>query len=92
MTQYTAMNNSIIVKIPEKQFNTLESGIVVISHQPDQVVGEVLSVGQRFDAKGEPKYSQIKVGDKVLLTKGTGLVLDTAIVLVKHEDIFGILQ
>ncbi len=95
---FRAINDSVIVEIPEVQKETTrESGLILIEDDKSNkttVTGTIISVGEgKFDSKsGQLVPPPVKVGDKVILSLSTGIALDKTHRMVRTDDIFAVLE
>lgn len=95
---FRAINDSVIVEIPEVQKETTHSsGLVLIEDDKSNkttVTGVIVSVGEgKFDSKtGSFVPPPVKVGDKVVLSLATGIALDKTHKMVCTDDIFAVVE
>lgn len=94
--EYRAIGDSVIIEIPEVTKETKrESGLIMIEDSPGTksvVIGTVLSIGEgRFDPKtGTLITPPLQVGDKVVVSLGTGIELAKGRRMIKVDDIFAV--
>lgn len=96
---YRAINDSVIVEIPQvqRQVTQAESGLVIVQDDKSNkstLTGVVVSVGEgKFDAKsGTFITPPLKLGDKVILSMSTGIALDDTHRMVRTDDIFAVVE
>lgn len=96
--QYKAINDSVIIKIPEvKKETQRESGIFLIqpeSNDAQTVIGTVVSVGEgKFDGlTGRHVPPCIEVGDRIITNLSTGISLDKTHRMIRTDDIFAVIK
>lgn len=88
--------DKVIIKRFEVEELT-ESGLYVSSiGSPPYIEGEVLAVGEgRLLTDGSIKPLQVRVGDRVMLGKFSGQLINTNnedLYLVREDEIFGVLM
>ena len=88
----------IVVTIEGKEDDFSKGGILIIDRKDDkdkQVVGTVYAAGPgKVLPDGELQATEVKVGDKILFTKGSAQLIkldDQDYYFIKEEDIFGVL-
>lgn len=100
MSKYRAINDSVIVEIPQvnaKQ-TVQESGLILVQQDGNSnkntVTGIVVSVGEgKFDTnRGIFIAPPLKLGDKVLLSLATGIALDETHKMIRTDDIFAVVE
>ncbi len=98
MTQYRAINDSVIVEIPEVEtMQQRESGLLLIQKDPttkSTVTGTIVSIGEgRWDEKsGSFVPPPVKVGDKIILSRSTGVEIDKTHRMIRTDDIFAVVE
>lgn len=91
-----AMGDTVLVKLPEEnKERVLESGLVIpmtITKNSELIPVEVISVGPGIENKdGTYTPIDLKEGDTVLILNSIGQRIDPNTVMVKTDDIFGVL-
>lgn len=92
-----AMGDTVLVELAqENKEKVLESGLVIpltITKSNELVPVKVISVGPGIEQKdGSYTPIDIKTGDTVLILNSIGQRLDPNTVMVKTDDIFGVLE
>ena len=95
MTKILPLQDRLVVKRLEEEDMT-KGGIVIpdsAKEKPQQ--GKVLAVGPgKFDTNGKRIEPEVKVDDTVLFAKyaGTEIELDEKLVILREEEILGVIQ
>lgn len=80
--RFTPINNCVLVQLQEKE-TTTQSGIIIPSQlQENNQEAIVLHPG---------KSKQVKIDDIVYYKKNTGTMLNDTLMVLKEEDILGVL-
>lgn len=91
----TPIGNKVVVK-PTEQETTTASGIVLAGTQERPVTGEVIAVGAgTVNVVGAYVPMTVKVGDKVLMSKYTGIPVkydNQNLLIFKEEELLGIVS
>lgn len=92
-----AMGDTVLVNLPqENKERVLDSGLVIpmtITKNSELIPVKVISVGPGIENKdGTFTPIDMKEGDTVLILNSIGQRLDPNTVMVKTDDIFGVLE
>ena len=92
---YTPLRSDVIVKLPEEVKQT-QSGLFIATTVETHQIAEVVGVGEGdvHPRTGDIIPLTVKIGDNVVITRGSGLMIDEKerILLIKEKDIFGLMN
>lgn len=85
---YKAVNNGVIVKIPDQEYmKATESGLLVHTKPNENLVAEVIDVSPRYNKSDIEIEPNVKIGDKVYINAATGIKIDKNHIMLRYDDI-----
>ncbi len=87
------LHNNVLIKKIEEETKTNGGLYIPDSAKQETQTGMIMAVGSGIrDAKGELIPLSVKVGDKVFYGKFAGVKADNSFIVLKEDEILGIIE